>query len=177
MSVSDKKYLQSAYEYFHKLNITFYLLIAVPLVGFCYAYLHYEAKGGLLPTVQFSWIHITFILGTVLCVAYALYWYRQALQQLDTDWPFQKKLRFFYQRSRSLHTILMVSNGLAALGLYLTGEQLFAGVYAIVLVVFSLYRPTYRRVVRDLRLSKAEEEKLVRAEPYSENNQEKEESQ
>lgn len=167
MPLANKKYLQNAHEYFHKLNITFYLLIAGPLVGFCYAYLHYAAEGGLRLTLRFSWVHILLILGTGLCIAFALYWYRQALQQLDTAWSFQQKLQFFYQKSRGLHTLLMLSNALAALGLYLTGEQLFAGVYAIALVAFSLYRPTPRRITRDLRLTKAEEGRLVRADSYA----------
>ncbi|MGB3585463.1 MAG: hypothetical protein WBA23_02930 [Tunicatimonas sp.] len=164
----DKKYLQSAYEYFHRLNITYYLLIAGPLVGFCYAYLQHQAAGGLQPTVYLSWVHVVLIIGAALIIFLGYRNYRQALQTVDSDWPFQQKLAFFYHKSRELYGYYMVSNALAALGLYLTGEQLFAGVYAVVLVVFSLFRPTFRRIVRDLKLTKAEEEKLVGAQPYYE---------
>ena len=166
----SKKYLQSAYEYFHRLNITYYLLIAGPLVGFCYAYLQHEGAGGLQSTVYLSWLHIVLIVGAALVIFLGYRNYQQALQTVDLDWPFQQKLAFFYYKSRELYGYYMVSNAFAALGMYLTGEQLFAGVYAIVLVVFSLFRPTPRRIIRDLKFTKAEEEKLVGGQDYGEDN-------
>ncbi|WKN41472.1 hypothetical protein [Tunicatimonas pelagia] len=172
MPASDKKYLQNAYEYFHRLNVTFYLLIAGPLVGFCYAYLQQEAAGGLQPTVYLSWVHLALMIGAALVILLGYRNYQRALQTIDTDWSFQEKLAFFYHKSRELHLYFMLSNALAALGLYLTGEHLFAGVYAIVLVVFSLFRPTPRRIVRDLKLTKAEKEKLVGGQDYGESNPE-----
>lgn len=168
MSSLDKKYLQNAYEYFHKLNITYYLLIAGPLVGFCYAYLQHQAAGGLEPTVYLSWLHISLIIGAAVIIFIGYRSYQRALSTIESDWLFQQKLKFFYRKSSELHTYFMLSNTLAALGLYLTGEQLFAGVYAVVLVVFSLFRPTPRRIIRDLRLSKAEEEKLVGGQEFGE---------
>ena len=167
MSASNKKYLQNAYDYFHILNIVFYILIALPLVGFCYAYLQYEAQGGLLPTEQFSIVHIAIILGTVLSLAFAFWWYRRSMQQVDNEWPFQQKLQFFYHRIREKYALFMVANSLAALGLYLTGEQLFAAVYTIALIAFSIHRPTPRRVVNDLQLSKSEQNRLISNQPYN----------
>lgn len=167
MPTPDKKYLQNAYEYFHVLNITFYLLIAGPLVGFCFAYLQYESQGGLKPTHHFSVLHIALLLGTALSVFFAFRWYRRAMLLVEPNWSFQRKLRYFYQQIRQMYYWLMTSNALAALGLYLTGEQVFAGLYAIVLVVFSIHRPTPRRVVRDLQLSKAEGQRLMSEQPYN----------
>lgn len=161
-----KKYLQSAYEYFHILNIVFYILIALPLVAFCYAYLQYEGRGGLLPTSQFTALHAVIIGGVALSIGLAFWWYRRAMQKVTDDWPFQRKLQFFYHRIREKYFLFMVANGLAALGLYLTGEQLFAAVYTVALVVFSLYRPTPRRVTTDLRLTQEEQDRLVGNRPY-----------
>jgi len=168
MPIPDKKYLQNAYEYFHVLNITFYLLIAGPLVLFCVAYLQYEGQGGLKPTHQFSALHVALLLGTALSVFFAFRRYRRAMLLVEPNWSFRHKLRYFYQQIRQMYFWFMASNALAALGLYLTGEQLFAGLYAIVLVVFSIHRPTPRRVVRDLRLSKAEGVRLMSEQPYNE---------
>lgn len=172
---SSKKYLQNAYDYFHILNIVFYILIALPLVGFCYAYLQYEAQGGLLPTEQFSIVHITIILGTGLSLAFAFWWYRRSLQLVDPDWPFQQKLEFFYHRIREKYALFMVANSLGALGLYLTGEQLFAAVYTVALVAFSIHRPTPRRVMDDLQLSKPERNLLVSDQPYGQSLESEEE--
>lgn len=163
---SSKKYLQNAYDYFHILNIVFYILIALPLLGFCYAYLQYEAQGGLLPTQQFSALHLALILGTGLVLGLAFWWYRRGMQQVEADWSLQRKLEFFYHRIREKYFLFMIANSLAALGLYLTGEQLFAAVYTVALVAFSLHRPTLQRVIKDLRLSKPEQNHLVSNRPY-----------
>ena len=163
---SQKKYLQNAYDYFHILNIVFYILIALPLVGFCYAYLKYEGQGGLLPTNYFSALHLLLILGTGLIIGFAFWWYRQAMQKVEADWSFQQKLQYFYYRIREKYALFMIANSLAALGLYLTGEQLFTAVYTVALVVFSLHRPTPRRVMNDLKLSRPEQEHLVSNQSY-----------
>ena len=49
---------------------------------------------------------------------------------------------------------------MALVGLYVLKDHLFTATYIVVLFAFSLSRPTYDKVVQELKFNKEEEEKL-----------------
>lgn len=156
-----KKFLENSAEYFHTLHLVFYLMVSVPLILFCLIYLRYMGQGGLNSNFSLDGLHAFFTVGVVIAGTMAYQAYRRRFRHYDATEPFRQRLRFFHRAAWVKYLWLGVANFLPVLGLYLTGEQFFVGLYAVALILFSLNRPTLRRVVDDLRLSAGERERLA----------------
>lgn len=155
-----KHFLSNSYEYFNTLTLVFYLMVGMPLIFFVLIYLQYEEVGGLQPTENIAWLpHILLPAGVLMSVYFAYSLYKKQLHQRQAS-TFQEKLRAFHEASLYKYGMLSLSNFLAIIGMYFMGEQIFAGLYAISLVVFSLNRPTHHRITKDMQLSKDEQQWL-----------------
>lgn len=166
-----EKLLANFGQYLNTLNIIFYLAVGIPLILFCIAYIRYEQQGGLRPTTQENFdvlMHVFIPAFTIISAIYAYLTYRRQLKQKDLQVALTDKLFFLYQISIKKYILLFIANMLPVVGLYLTGEQLFAGLYAVALIIFSLNRPTPLRVFRDLKLSKEEQQKLINSQHLNE---------
>ncbi len=155
-----KHYLDNAVEYFHTLHQAFYLSVSVPLILFCVVYLRLRGAEALKEGINFSGWHLAIIIGMVGGSWWAYRAYRQRFAQYDASAPFRERLRFFHRAAWIKYAWLAAVNLLPVIGLYATGESLFLALYAVALVIFSLNRPTQKRVAQDLRLSDTEEKRL-----------------
>lgn len=156
-----KHFLSNAYEYFNTLTLVFYLMVGIPLMFFVILYLQYqEASGGLQVTENWQLIpHVLIPAATVAIIVLSYRVYKNAISQRSPD-TFREKLRTFHEVSLYKYGLLSLSNFLPVLGMYLTGEQIFAGLYAVALVVFSLNRPTLTRITKDVSLTQQEQQWL-----------------
>lgn len=161
---NKEKLLSSFSEYLNTLNIIFYLMVGVPLIIFCISYINFQEQGGLIPTTtenfQFT-LHVLIPALTIISLIYAYVSYKKQLKQKNLKIPLTDKLLFFYHKSIHKYTFLVIANMLPIAGLFLAGEQVFAALYAIALIAFSLNRPTPHRIIRDLKLNKEEQQKLI----------------
>ncbi|WPP49410.1 hypothetical protein [Catalinimonas niigatensis] len=152
--------MSNSYEYFNTLTLVFYLMVGMPLIFFVLIYLQYEEVGGLKPTESIMWLpHIVLPVGVLICLYFAYSLYAKQLRQRQAS-AFREKLRAFHEASLYKYGLLSLANFLAIIGMYFMGEQIFAGLYAIALVVFSLNRPTHHRITKDMQLSKEEQQWL-----------------
>ena len=156
-----KHFLDNPVEYFHTLHLVFYLMVSVPLILFCGVYLRRMESGGLDSNFQFGGLHLLLTGGVIVAGGMAYYGYRQRFQHYDATVAFRYRLRFFHRAARLKYVWLGVANLLPVVGLYLVGDQFFVGLYAVALILFSLNRPTLRRVVDDLHLSETERHRLT----------------
>lgn len=166
-----KKILNNLSEYLNVLNIIFYLTVGIPLILFCIVYLKFQGQGGLLPTTAENFyflLHVFIPVLIVITIIFAYAYYRKQLKQKHLKVSLTEKLLFFYQISVNKYIILCIANMLAVVGLYLSGEQFFAALYAITLVVFSFSRPTPLRIIKDLKLNKDEQKKLIHSQNLNE---------
>ncbi|MEK6481602.1 hypothetical protein WJR50_28925 [Catalinimonas sp. 4WD22] len=155
-----RHFLSNAYEYFNTLTLVFYLMVGIPLIFFVLVYLQYEEQGGLKATESMQILpHIIIPLATIASIYFAYKLYNQKLYQQQPA-RFQEKLKTFHEVSLYKYGLLSLANFLPVIGMYFTGEQLFAGLYAIALVVFSLNRPTHQRISKDMKLSDEEKQWL-----------------
>ena len=158
----DKKhFLDNPTEYFHTLHLVFYLMVSVPLVLFCVVYLGRMERGGVTSDFRFEALHALIAGGVALTGGLAYYHYRQRFQHYDSSAPLRQRLRFFHRAVWLKYAWLGIANLLPVLGLYLVGDQFFVGLYAVALILFSLNRPTFKRVTQDLRLGEAERAQLA----------------
>ena len=155
-----KHFLSNAYEYFNTLTMVFYLVVSIPLLAFVVVYLQFQDGGGLQPNP--SWQLVPHFIVPAVAIGSIVMAYRFYKNKIIAEAPatFRDKLRTFHQASLYKYALLGLSNLLPVLSMYVTGEQVFAGMYAIALVVFSLNRPTIRRITDDMQLTKQEQEWL-----------------
>ncbi len=159
---SRAKLLKDLNHYLNSLNIVYYLLVGIPLILFSMVYLQYESESGFQDTTQIRWLsHGLIIVLTAGCLVLASVWYRKEIRKLNNTAPSSDKLIFFFRKSSIKYLLLCLGNLFPVAGLYLTGEQLFAALYAIALVVFSFSRPTIIRIFRDLKMSKSEQDTII----------------
>ena len=155
------RFLENSAEYFHTLHLVFYLMVSVPLVLFCVVYLRFMERGGLRETFSLGSVQLAVLLGMVVGGFLAYRTYRTRFARYDSGQPLRHRLRFFHRAAWLKYAWLGVTNLLPVVGLYLTGEQLFVALYAIALILFSINRPTLKRVSQDLKLTAAEQERLA----------------
>lgn len=157
--------LQNIRKYFDRINLIFYFIVSIPLLLFAIVYLNYEEAGGLRNTTTESFNILTHVLIPLLAIASMVgswLYYKKELKAKVSSSGLSEKLNLFYSTLINRYLILMAGTLLAVLGLYVTGEQLFAALYTVMLVASSLIRPTPARLIRDFKLSK-EDEKALRA--------------
>ena len=162
-----KHFLDNSTEYFHTLHLVFYLMVSVPLILFCVVYLRRMEAGGLDSSFRFGSSHLLTTGAVVVAGVMAYYRYRQRFRHYDAAATFRHRLRFFHRAAWLKYLWLGTANLLPVVGLYLQGDQYFVGLYAITLILFSLNRPTARRVSDDLLLDETERRRLTSNQDFS----------
>jgi hypothetical protein len=147
-------------QYISKISTIFYAIVGGPLMLFSIIYLRFKSeRGGLIESfpedITPVW-HILFPLAALLAVIAAYVYYHRLKKQILPAEDHEIKLKKFYQASLVKYSILAIASLLMIASLYVTTEKIFAAGYAIVLVVFSLNRPTPYRIKKDGKLSEEE---------------------
>ena len=144
-------------EYLEKQNQIYFSFLALPLVLYPVVYLPLKDY-----TVNTSgdttkdWIYY-FAAGVLFAIGY-LGWrlYKKNITQIDLNWPLEAKLSRYKSTSMALYGFGLVLS-LVSIGLlWLTKHQLFVAVYPTLLLLISFYRPTARRMEKELPLSDQE---------------------
>lgn len=74
-----------------------------------------------------------------------------------------RKFEVFRTASMQKYLLLTASTVLVVLGYYLSAEEYYGAFYGILIVIFSVHRPTPERFMRDMRLKKEERQALREA--------------
>lgn len=147
-------------QYISKISTIFYAIVGGPLMLFAIIYLRFKSeRGGLIESLPEDitpvW-HILLPFATLLAIIAAYVYYQRLKKQISPAEDREVKLKKFYQASLIKYGLLAVASLIMIACLYGTTEKIFAAGYAIVLVVFSLNRPTPYRIKKDGKLSEEE---------------------
>ncbi len=150
-------------QFYHRFNTIFHGIIALSLLPFAFVFLETQRE---FPDDQLVGaglvLPLEIILGLI-AVGASLYAWRFQINLPETipaDLSVKERLSVYLRLKLHQYAILEIASLAALVGLYFTKEQFFSGIYVVVLFVFSLGRPTYDLVVKELRLSKEDEIKL-----------------
>lgn len=149
-------------QYFNSFNIIFYAVVGFSILLFAVIFLNIKQQGGLNTSFggnDSQWYY----LAAVICLlfiwpAYSLY--RKHLKGALQKGSLREKLEVFRSASLIKYAFLEAGNLIALALLFLTKEQLYLIVYAIMLIMFTINRPTPLRITRDLRLSGEEKDRI-----------------
>lgn len=158
---------------FQQLTSFYYLMVGIPLLAFSWIYLNM--------TLWFPWSFFqnseTGVYGHVILVGFAVglaimafIRSRQFYQQqgpippgLEGAEALDWKVKVFSGASIQKCLFLTASTLVVVVGFYLSLHQLYVPLYAILLILFSINRPSAERISSDMRMKKDEYLALVEA--------------
>ncbi|MDH5366024.1 MAG: hypothetical protein OEW67_03500 [Cyclobacteriaceae bacterium] len=151
----------SVKQFFDKINLIFHSILALPLLVFGWLFL--EAKNGRFSAVETAGMNIiNFILPflILIIIGFSFLVFKKELKKINNELPLSKKLESYLKCALMKFAGLEFALVLSVLGYYLTFTNTFVAMFMIILVFFSLSKPTPYRIVNNLQL-KGEERDMV----------------
>lgn len=148
----------SAEIFIEKLNYWFNGLIALPLLAVGYGYLEIYS-GGITGLIE-AHIYITSAIITLLLI-YAVFvtlGYKKLIKMISREDSLLTRLETYFVLSKQFYAKIFVISMVTVVGLYVSGSIFYAGFYAFLLFLLSIYRPSLLMVATKLGM-KGEERK------------------
>jgi len=154
-----------AHRFMNGLNITFYVLVAMPLAAFGFLALRFKDGAAaylapdhdLVPVLQFV---VPIITGAEILAAYFLF--SKQIKKVQATDALEEKLKGYRGAALLQFSLLTYAGLFCLLAYWLTGQNLHAGLFLGVLLFFSLVRPSVMRIAKVLKLPRQEREFLFK---------------
>lgn len=147
-------------DYHHQIYRIYHAIIALSLVPFFMLFLELEVAQIKQPRVSVSWVGVVLALLIPICVYLTWIVWKGASFRYGKMDSLKDKLVEFRRVEVTKYLVLEGVCFLGVLGLWLTAHYVFIIIYFAVLVQFSFSRPSEDRIVRAMKLTKAERELL-----------------
>lgn len=148
--------------FIEKLNNWFNGLIALPLLAVGYGYLEIYT-GGLQGVIDIDIYFTAFIICALLIYGVVVTRnYKNQIKNIKVDDTLLSKLQIYFTVSKSFYTKIFIVSLLTVLGLYITGSTAYAGFYAFLLFLLSIYRPSLLSVATKLGMKGEERKEFVK---------------
>ncbi len=148
--------------FIEKLNNWFNGLIALPLLAVGFGYLELFS-GGITGLIEID-IYITAAIITVLII-YAVVVtrdFKKQIKMISKDESLLAKLENYFVLSKQFYIKIFVISMVAVIGLYVVGSISYAGFYAFLLFLLSIYRPSLLTVATKLGMKKEERKEFIK---------------
>jgi hypothetical protein len=148
---------------YNRLNLIFHAILAPPLIALIWLYL--ESKAGSIEPLlgnqsSISMIGFVFPSVTIGIIAGSFYIFKSGLRQINPTTELMEKIKTYSEKSLLLYAMLEIGLVLTVLGYYMTQGGVFLAMFMVVLIFFSLYKPTLERICSHLHI-KGEERNFV----------------
>ena len=163
MFFENKIAFKTGEDFYHKLQLVFNAIIALPLIPFALIYLDIQEGG---EAVAFISAKLAFVLQWVLPAlagGMAYLGHQHHKHQLPTVFEaanLRAKLGHYYKIQLIKYLYFGAGLLISVAGYYLTRHNVFVVAFVFLLVLLSIGRPTLKKIIADLRLNKEEAEVL-----------------
>ncbi|XOV94333.1 MAG: hypothetical protein ACFHWX_06435 [Bacteroidota bacterium] len=143
-------------KFYNKLNMVFHGIMALSMLPFAWAFLETQRQFPESPFFEGTPLLIIKVSGAALSVIVMFLSYRYSqnlLNEAKAENSVELKLKNYMSANMKDYLLLEIACAVAFLGLYLTKDHLFTGIYVAVLIMFSFKRPTYIRITKALELT------------------------
>ena len=145
-------------SFIEKLNNWFNGLIALPLLAVGYGYLEIFS-GGITGFIEVNiYIHVVIISMLIIYSVITTRNYKKSIGLIPKEISMLDKLSSYFTASKQFYIKIFIVAMIAVIGLYITGSIAYAGFYAFLLFLLSIYRPSLLTVATKLGM-KGEERK------------------
>lgn len=162
--------LKSPEDFHQKLGFAFHATLALPLAAFVYLFLevkHRNLEPALSNDRYISTLIIVLPIIAALAAGWGYYRFKESKKEENGAQKLQQKLIRYYNISLKFYAFIGIAATVLVLGLYYTTSYIFIFGYVLLLFLMSLNRPTVRKYVRDLHLSKEEQEILLKKRSFT----------
>ncbi|MFT6868258.1 MAG: putative membrane protein [Cyclobacteriaceae bacterium] len=142
-------------RFYQKLNMIFNGIVASSLIPFAIIFLQYQ-KEPQAPLIQESLVLIVKVVLIILCLGDLLLanWLRpKFIEPVKQETTIEKKLQVYLSQKIKQYALIEGAAMISLLGFYLLQDQFFSFMYVGVLIVFSMHRPTFARVSKEIEVS------------------------
>ena len=142
-------------RFYNRLNLWFNGTVALSIIPFGIAFLDTQDEFPSPPIVDKSTtlgLQIVLSLIVAVIIWFGLHYSKKKLKAIP-DGEIETKLQSYLTIKMRSFFILEIGAVLSVVGLYLTKDHLFTGLYLVVMFVFSLTRPTFEKISSDIRVS------------------------
>ncbi len=162
--MGKKPVFRDGKEFYAKLYFLFNAYIAVSLLPFGLLFLEVDVKGDRSPILTGMLGVVT--MGILFIGSGTLFYlgidkFRKHLKSTTSTDTLRQKLLTLYDANIKKFQLFTASAALSLLGLYLHKNSLFVITYMLVLANLSIFRPSIRKMIKDLRLSESESQILT----------------
>jgi phosphatidylglycerophosphate synthase len=158
-----KSKLKSWPDFHHRINLVYHAVIAVSLVPFALVFLDIDSGDDATSQLDpsYEWIIILILLAAVFTTCFRV-WRKakERINSIDSNLGIKQKLIAYFNFQIQRYFQLEIAALVSLVGLWLSANYIFVVAYILVLVQFSLLRPSQDKVIRDLRFNKEERERL-----------------
>lgn len=159
MEENDQNLAKKISDIYNRINLIFHAILALPLIAFIWLYLESKA-GSINPLIEnqssINMIRFIFPIVTIGVIVGAFYFFKSGLRQIDPAVELLGKVKTYSEKSLLLYAMLEVGLALSVLGYYMTQKDVFLAMYMVVLIFFSLYKPTLKRICSHLQIKEEE---------------------
>jgi len=150
-----KKPFNSWSAFYQQINFVFNSIIAVTLLPFAWIFLELE-KGSIEPLFQTSYAWVIYLLFAV-GLGYVLYdafkKIKKNIQSIPADFSENERMTLYYEM-HAQHYLLLGSCALVSMvATYVMQVYFFAICYLVILFFFSLNRPKFDRIIKELKIT------------------------
>ena len=159
---------ESTEDYFYKINLWFSWVLAAPLVLFVILYLEWRDDSWMAFLQSESLVQIATFLGIPIILAIGLIAhlrFRKSIREIEPSIDLRNKLGNYASYFIRMQLFFTISALISMFSLFLTGSNLFAVYYLILLFFISLSRPSPQLISKQLKLNAENREILLKKKP------------
>lgn len=158
-----KSKLKSWPDFHHRINLVYHAVIAASLIPFALVFLDIDSGKDASSQIdsEYEWMVIILLLVAAGTTCYRAWkGIKQKLASIDKSLSIKMRLLAYLNLQIQRYFQLEIAALVSLVGLWLTANYFFVVAYLLVLVQFSLLRPSQDKVIRDMQFNKEERERL-----------------
>lgn len=167
--MKNKKFpYKNSREFQAKLINEAYLSMGIPLLIFLWVFLELLDKN-LSPLMADNFVYAFVVVFSLIVIAFiwtSIRIYKNGLKFARGESTLKEKLLIYERASGRKFLFLFFASAFAVVGLYLCASEVFAGLYFVIIFIFSMGSPTKDRIVRDLNLRDEERKIMITGEDF-----------
>lgn len=164
MNILEPTHIENSERLINQLRLRVYIMVGIPLIIFVLVYLNY-----LKEDIAFGLLDIELGLATKLLVSIAILGilviaylnFFKELRKARSEDLLKDRLLCYYRASMKKYLTFEIGVLVSILGLFITGDKVFSGIYIVCLFLFSLNNPSIYKVFKELKLNKDERKQVI----------------